>query len=98
MANTLNFVRSKKSEILEVAAKYNVTNIRVFGSVVRGEDKEDSDVDLLVHITNYDGMGFGFVKFEHEISKVLNKKAHIISDRAVNKHLKEIIFSEAIPL
>lgn len=36
--------------IMELAARYGVENVRVFGSVARGEAKEDSDIDLLVHL------------------------------------------------
>ncbi len=46
---TLEELRTKyKPQILELAAKHGVTDIRVFGSVARGEAREDSDIDFLI--------------------------------------------------
>ena len=44
----LQSLRARRSEIQEIAAKHGVFRIRVFGSVARGEDRPDSDVDFLV--------------------------------------------------
>ena len=43
-------VRRKRRDRVVVAAAHDVTNLRVFGSVARGEDQPDSDVDLLVDL------------------------------------------------
>ncbi|MDQ3248245.1 MAG: nucleotidyltransferase domain-containing protein, partial [Chloroflexota bacterium] len=45
---SLELLRQKRHEILLIAAKHGAHEVRVFGSVVRGEDKPDSDIDLLV--------------------------------------------------
>lgn len=41
-------LREKRSQILEVAAKHGAYNVRVFGSVVRGEETPESDIDFLI--------------------------------------------------
>ena len=43
-------ITSKREEIITIAAKYNAVNIRLFGSVARGDDRPDSDIDFLVDI------------------------------------------------
>jgi hypothetical protein len=43
-------LRSNRQELREAAARYGVSNVRVFGSVARGEDTADSDIDLLVDL------------------------------------------------
>ena len=45
---TLDAVRQHRSEILALARKHGAANVRIFGSVLRGEDKPDSDIDLLI--------------------------------------------------
>ena len=47
MPKLLEQLRSKREEIYAIASKYSVSNIRVFGSVARGEERDDSDVDFL---------------------------------------------------
>ena len=97
MKNLLSQLRKRKKEILSIAAQYGVSNIRVFGSVVRGEEREDSDIDLLV-TTDSNVSLFRLIKLELLLSEIFGKKTQIISDKAVNKHLKEIIFKEAVSL
>ena len=46
--NIAELLEAKKGEILRIAAKHGARNVRVFGSVVRGEARPDSDVDFLV--------------------------------------------------
>ena len=41
---------SRRREILELAARHGARNVRVFGSVARGDDRPDSDIDLLVDV------------------------------------------------
>ena len=47
---TLDHLRARRAEIQEIAARYGVVNIRVFGSVATGEQEDGSDVDLLVDV------------------------------------------------
>jgi predicted nucleotidyltransferase len=43
-------VRARRRELVEVAASHGASNLRVFGSVARGDDRPDSDVDLLADL------------------------------------------------
>ena len=45
---TLDDLRQLRDEILRIAEQYGASNVRVFGSVARGDARPDSDVDLLV--------------------------------------------------
>ena len=96
---TLEEIRAKREEIYKIAKKYCVSNIRVFGSVARGEDNKNSDIDLLVSI-DYKSYGSGFarVDFKYEIEEFLHKKTDIISEDGVSKFLKDRIFSEAVAI
>ena len=46
--SSLSLLQQKRQEILAIAAKHGAYEVRVFGSVVRGEDRLDSDIDVLV--------------------------------------------------
>ena len=48
--STDELLKEKREEILRTASKHGARNVRVFGSVARGEDRPDSDVDLLVEV------------------------------------------------
>jgi predicted nucleotidyltransferase len=74
-----------------------VKNLRVFGSVARGEDDEKSDVDLLVEFPP------GFTLFDHggiiiELEDLLGCKVDIGSDSSLKPRIKEKVLREAIPL
>ncbi len=90
-------LKQQKSCILDIAKHYHAVNIRVFGSVVRGEEREDSDIDLLVDFlpgtTLLDQVGL-----IDALSAALGRKVDIVSERALNKHLRQRVLQEAVPL
>ena len=56
MGTTFEYLQNeKRAEILSLAEKHGIENVRVFGSVVRGEDRPDSDVDFLVSLKDGGG-------------------------------------------
>ncbi len=94
---TLELLQKNRKKIYEIAAKHGVSNIRVFGSVARGEETKASDIDLLAEIGTKTSL-MTLVKLEKSLEKEAGRKVQIISDKAVNKHLKKQIFSELIAL
>jgi len=44
----LDLVRENRDQVLSIAERYGATNVRLFGSVARGEDDDQSDIDLIV--------------------------------------------------
>jgi len=93
---TLNELRTYRVQIQAIAARSGVTNIRVFGSVARGEAQTKSDIDFLV--TPLPKCGWGFFGFATEIEDLLSVKVGVVSDRAINRHIKDAILKEALPL
>ena len=98
MPKLLENLRENREKIYAIAEKYGISDIRVFGSVARGEETEKSDVDLLVKISKHKGMGFDLVRFEREFSEKFNRKTDVISQNGLHSLLKEKIFEEAISL
>ena len=92
----LKQLQQHKTQIIEMTSAYGITNIRVFGSVVRGEAREDSDVDLLV--TAPKNIGFRFYGIAHDIGKLLGCHVDIVSDKYINPLIAEHVLEEAVPL
>lgn len=72
---------------------YNVGNLGVFGSVVRGDNNEVSDIDILVKFIKPVGM-FKFIELEDYLSKLLGKKVDLVTTRALKPAIKDDILHE----
>jgi hypothetical protein len=71
-------VRRTRRALVAAAAAHNVTNLRVFGSVARGEDRPDSDVDLLVDLPPDMGL-LGLGRVQAELETILGTKVDLVS-------------------
>jgi predicted nucleotidyltransferase len=90
-------LRAKRDEILRVATKHGARNVRVFGSVARGEADEESDIDLLVEFEP------GRSLLDHaalwlELQDVLGRTVDVVSDRGIKPRIRNRVLSEAVPL
>lgn len=77
----LEEIKARKAEILSLGEKYGIKDIRVFGSVARGEEKEDSDVDFLVNIDEkifHDGLDY--VRFKDSLEEMLKREIDLVSE------------------
>jgi uncharacterized protein len=70
-------VRRKRRDLVAAAATHDVTNLRVFGSVARGEDRPDSDVDLLVDLPPGIGL-LGLGRVQAELEAILGAKVDLV--------------------
>ena len=83
--------------ILEVAARYGASNVRVFGSVVRGEDGADSDVDFLVALERGRTL-LDLVALEDELSALIGRKVDLVVEGGLSPHIGPNILREAVGL
>ena len=70
-------VRRKRRDLVAAAAAHEVTNLRVFGSVARGEDRPDSDVDLLVDLPAHMGL-LGLGRVQADLEAILGAKVDLV--------------------
>jgi uncharacterized protein len=70
-------VRRKRRDLVAAAAAHDVTNLRVFGSVARGEDRPDSDVDLLVDLPPHMGL-LGLGQVQADLEAILGTKVDLV--------------------
>jgi len=85
-------IRKHKKELRE---KYNVKEIGIFGSIVRGEAKEGSDVDILVEFEKPIGF-FKFLELEEYLSKLIGRKVDLVSKKALKPHIGKYILEEVV--
>lgn len=93
---SLAFVRRHGTEIAAAAARHRLGNVRIFGSLARGEAGPGSDVDLLVH-PDRDASVFDLAGFMAEVEGMLGIPVDVVSDRATGVIAQRIAL-EAVPL
>jgi predicted nucleotidyltransferase/DNA-binding XRE family transcriptional regulator len=90
-------LRQRRQAILDLAEGYGVTNLRVFGSVARGEDDEQSDVDLMADIPPTMGL-FALIALERKISEVLGVPVDLAPSGSLKERIRERAEKDLIPL
>jgi predicted nucleotidyltransferase len=83
--------------VLKVTAAAGVRNIRVFGSVARGEDRADSDIDLLADLPE-DFTLFELSRLESAISNIVEAKVDLVPAAGLRPNLRDKALAEAVPL
>lgn len=98
--NELN-IRKKSStldkiipEIKKILKDNKVKKAGIFGSYARGEQKKDSDIDILVEPPK--GIGFGFVRIQFELENKLKKKVDLVSYNGLSPYLKSKILNQEV--
>jgi predicted nucleotidyltransferase len=93
----LDAIRENRDAILRIAAKYGALQVRVIGSVARGQARPDSDVDFLV--TWREGTSLlDQAALSLELEKLLGRKVDIASDGWVKPSIRESVYRDAIAL
>jgi predicted nucleotidyltransferase len=82
----------------ELAAKYGVHDLRVFGSYARGEATAESDLDLLVDIDYDRGVAMRLVHFCQDVETLFGMKVDVLTEDGLDKRLHARIFREARPI
>jgi uncharacterized protein len=77
-----SMLEEHRAEILEVAARHGATCVRVIGSVARGEEHADSDVDLVVRFESGRSV-FDLSRFRHDLEQLLGVPVDVVSEGAL---------------
>ena len=89
--------KNYRDDILAIAEKYGADNVRVFGSIVHHNLREDSDIDLLVHFKPGTSL-LDEAGLDIALNQLLNRKVDLIGEDVVRDEFRPYIFNSAIPL
>ncbi len=79
--------------LIEICRRNDVSKLGVFGSTVRGEATETSDIDILVYFSKPKSL-LALVKLKRELSIALQKKVDLLTEAAISPYLRDKILSE----
>lgn len=89
--------RQHKETIRQIVGRNRATNPRIFGSVLHGEDTEDSDLDLLVDATERTTL-FDIVMIERQLREALGVNVDVQTPESLSKRFRSVVLSEAASL
>jgi len=97
MRPTLDGLRRRREQIIALANSYGARNVRVFGSVARGEAREGSDIDLVV---DFDA---GSSLMDHgelvmDLEETLGCRVDVVSARGLGERFRDRVLADAVPL
>lgn len=90
-------LRSRRREILSMAARHGASDVRVFGSVLHGDDRPDSDIDLLVEVEKGRSL-LDIIGLEQELEELLGRRVEVLTVGGLSPYLEQRILAEAARL
>ncbi len=90
-------LRTKREDILRVAKKYGAYNVRVFGSVARGEADSQSDIDLLVNMEPGHSL-LDLIGLLIDLEELLGCKVDVVTEKGLRDRIRERVLKEAVTL
>ena len=93
--------KALREKILPVLLPWGVERIALFGSVVRGEDAPESDIDILVQLKELDKrppIGLKWFGLEEELSRLLGRKVDLVSAHALSPYIRPYVEQEMVIL
>ncbi len=95
--NLNEVVSKKREEVLRIATQYGASNVRIFGSVARGEAGPDSDVDLLVDMEPGRSL-FDLGGLLMELQNLFGCRVDLVTEEGLRSRIRERVLREAVPL
>ena len=97
LTGTEQLVQDRRAQILRIAEQHGAHNVRVFGSVARGDARPDSDVDLLVDAGPVTSSWFpaGLVL---DLEELLGRRVEVVTEKALRAEIRDYVLREAVPL
>ena len=90
-------LQAKREEILRIAAQYGAYNVRIFGSVARGEADEKSDIDLLVNMEPGRSL-LDLCGLLIDLEELLGCKVDVVTEKGLRDRIREQVLKEAVAL
>jgi hypothetical protein len=91
------FLKDKREEILKITASYGGQNIRVFGSVARGQAGPNSDLDLLVTLEAGRSL-LDLIAIKQDLEDLLGCKVDVVTEAGISPYIRERVLREVVIL
>ncbi|MBI5945660.1 MAG: nucleotidyltransferase family protein [Chloroflexi bacterium] len=88
---------TRRKEILEIAARNGAVNVRVFGSVARGDNRPDSDIDFLVNLEPGRSL-MDLARLLRELHTLLDYPVDVMTEAGLRSRIKPQVLRDAHPL
>lgn len=90
-------LEDKRNEIIEIASRHGARNVRLFGSVVRGDDRLESDLDLLVDMEPERSL-LDLIALGQDLEELLQRKVDVVTSASLHRTIRERVAADARPL
>lgn len=90
-------LKRHRADVLRLAAQYGATDVRVFGSVARGDADESSDIDFLVRMSP-GRSAFDIGGLLMDLQDLLGRRIDVVTERGLRPRMRERVLREAIPV
>jgi len=92
----LEELRANRNAIIELANRYGAHHIRVFGSVARGEERPDSDIDFLVELPCGYDLFNQRLPLTEKLEELVQRRVELLPEHELNRHIRERVLEEAV--
>lgn len=90
-------LRNKRGDILRIAAAYGARNVRVFGSLARGEADQQSNLDFLVEMEPGRSL-LDLGGLQYELERLLGCRVDVVTERGLKRRIRDRVLREALPV
>jgi len=94
----LEQLQQMNAQLISLAERYGATRLRVFGSVARGEETSDSDVDFVVELPRGYDMFSQRIALQQDLGDLLHRKVDLVPEHELNTHVRNHVLHEAVAL
>ena len=88
---------SRRTDILRIAARYGIENVRVFGSFARGKNRPDSDLDLLVDLEPGRSL-LDIIAAKQDLEDLLKRRVDVVTERSLSPYFRDSVTQEVVYL
>ena len=92
-----NISQEQRQKILQIAASHGARDVRIFGSMARGEARPDSDLDLLVKLDPGQSL-LDIIALKQDLEDLIGRKVDVLTEAAISPYIREQVLKNAISL